>query len=348
MPRFLILLFGIFCAVSQTWAQIPDSLLTNPVHGLKTSEGTLRVYPISSRMNYIYLRPPNSRYLTFPLKNYDRYFRTTFRGDNIPYIGAMIIGTGFLVDIDQEITKQTMKLGDRWGIKHTHTQKPVVKWSFKLGDKTIRTPLNLPHDAETAMYFLGDGILHGTIAASFWSYGQLAGDERAIQTGTQCVEAILCTGIAIQVLKHSFGRETAAVATHPGGRWRFFPDPVKYGDNVPYYDAMPSGHVATLMATVTVISENYPEQKWIRPTGYSLLGALMFAMINNGVHWASDYPLGISIGYTFAKIVSSRGKTVIEKPLEGHAARLQSLWQHTQALPYVRNGGGGFQLVYRL
>jgi hypothetical protein len=40
------------------------------------------------------------------------------------------------------------------------------------------------------------------------------------------------------------------------------------------------------------------------------LSALMFQMINNGVHWVSDYPLGIAMRYNIGKISAHRG----EKP----------------------------------
>ncbi len=35
-----------------------------------------------------------------------------------------------------------------------------------------------------------------------------------------------------------------------------------------------------------------------------------FAMVNNGVHWISDYPLAIALGYTYGKIATSRGVTI--------------------------------------
>ena len=75
----------------------------------------------------------------------------------------------------------------------------------------------------------------------------------------------------------------------------------------------PSGHLATAMATITILAGNYPDNKYIKPVGYSLMGLLGYAMLNNGVHWISDYPLAIAIGYTCGKIVSSRGHQVIPK-----------------------------------
>ncbi len=56
------------------------------------------------------------------------------------------------------------------------------------------------------------------------------------------------------------------------------------------------------MATVTVLADNYPEKKLIRPIGYTVMGLVGLAMINNGVHWASDYPLAIGIGYVTGKV----------------------------------------------
>jgi hypothetical protein len=38
---------------------------------------------------------------------------------------------------------------------------------------------------------------------------------------------------------------------------------------------------------------------------------LAFAMVNNGVHWFSDYPLAIALGYTFAKVAVNRGRTQV-------------------------------------
>ena len=51
---------------------------------------------------------------------------------------------------------------------------------------------------------------------------------------------------------------------------------------------------------------NYPEVKWVRPLGYALMVPLMFQMVNSKVHWWSDYPLGIYLGYTMARIVTDK------------------------------------------
>jgi hypothetical protein len=61
------------------------------------------------------------------------------------------------------------------------------------------------------------------------------------------------------------------------------------------------------MSTVIVIAENYPELTWIRPVGYTLLGVIGISMVDIGIHWYSDYPLGLAIGYTFGMIAAHPG-----------------------------------------
>jgi len=68
---------------------------------------------------------------------------------------------------------------------------------------------------------------------------------------------------------------------------------------------------------VTVISHNYSKYRFIRPFGYTLMTLLGYQMLNNGVHWMSDYPLGLALGYSFGKLAIKRyepSKTVHSKP----------------------------------
>lgn len=81
---------------------------------------------------------------------------------------------------------------------------------------------------------------------------------------------------------------------------------------------MPSGHVMTATLTFTVLAERYPEYKVpLYSVGGVWISALMFQMINNGVHWASDYPLGIAMGWVIGRascqIVSVKNETESEK-----------------------------------
>jgi hypothetical protein len=107
------------------------------------------------------------------------------------------------------------------------------------------------------------------------------------------------------------GRESPSRATTPTGKWRPFPSLSNYQKHGATYNAFPSGHLATLTASVTIVAENYAEYKFIKPLGYSLMGLLSLEMMNNNVHWASDYPLAIGIGYVLGKTIAHNGRKKI-------------------------------------
>ncbi len=153
----------------------------------------------------------------------------------------------------------------------------------------------------------GDGRTQFGLAAGFALYGWIGRDTRALRTGSQIVEVVLGSGGVVQILKHMTGRESPFVSTAPGGRWRVFPNQIDYHKHVPAFDAMPSGHICTSVATFVLICENYPECKsWMVPMSCLLTAGIGVGMVNTGIHWYSDYPLGIAIGYAFGKLVAHR------------------------------------------
>jgi membrane-associated phospholipid phosphatase len=154
------------------------------------------------------------------------------------------------------------------------------------------------------MEHVGDGRLHLGIAAAFGIAGFAADDSRALRTASQTVEALLATGVTVQILKRMTGRESPQVALREGGVWHLFPSVRDYDHHQSRYYAFPSGHIATTMSTVTVIAENYPEVRWIRPVGYTFVGLLGISLVGVQYHWYSDLPLGIALGYTFGSIVT--------------------------------------------
>ena len=150
----------------------------------------------------------------------------------------------------------------------------------------------------------GDGSSQFALAGALAAYGLAFKDQRALRTGSQIVEVVLGAGAVVQVLKHVTGRESPFTRSSPAGIWKFFPDQLQYHKHVPAYDAFPSGHICTSIGTVIVVAENYPEVKWIRPVGYLLSTFIAVGMVNNGIHWYSDYPLGIFLGYSFGMIAT--------------------------------------------
>jgi len=151
---------------------------------------------------------------------------------------------------------------------------------------------------------MGEGITQFGLAGGFAAYGLVFHDQRALRTGSQIVEVVLGSGAVVQVLKHLTGRESPFTRSSETGVWKFFPDQLQYSKHVPAYDAFPSGHLCTSMATVIVVAENYPEVKWIRPLGYLFCTCVGVGMVNNGIHWYSDFPLAIFLGYSFGMIAT--------------------------------------------
>ena len=84
------------------------------------------------------------------------------------------------------------------------------------------------------------------------------------------------------------------------------------------------------MSTVTILALNYPEKRYIKPVGYSLIGLVGLAMINNNVHWASDYPMAIALGYLCAKQVVKRNRKIVSSTsLQKDKATLSYTFNYT-------------------
>lgn len=240
-----------------------------------------------------------------------RFSRVTFRSSNVPMFIGMAALTTALIATDDE----TWRLSDRF---YNHSV-------------TVR-------DGSDFFEYMGDGRPQFGLAAGFALYGAILGDQKALRTGSQLVEGILACGVVVQTLKHITGRQSPFVSTTPGGVWDFFPNQIKYHKHVPSYDAYPSGHIATAMATVTVVAENYPEWKWVRPVGYSIVGLIGISMANTGIHWYSDYPLGIALGYAFGMLVAHPEGLPVEAASESKAPAVS-------VGPMVNERGAGLKVA---
>lgn len=225
----------------------------------------------------------------------------SFSKESLPYWGLILSSTAVLYAYDEPILYGVQDRGRKWGIGNDDHTAPL----FNIGPWDVR----FPTDKGSTMYFLGDGITHMTIAGSLLGYGYFSENSRPYNTGLQLFHGMVISTFFSQLLKRSFGRESPVRKTEYRGDWDFFPTYTQYGDNTAKYDAMPSGHIMTATLTFTVLIENYPEYAyWLRPVEVTWLTVLGLQMVNNGVHWASDYPLGIGMGYVFGKMSARLGK----------------------------------------
>lgn len=252
-----------------------------------------------------YEQPNKFDFLYNTTDNFKTLYAKSIDKENLWIWGGITASTLLLLKYDRELVDESKRLGKKLGISNKGGMKPI----FDIGG----FPIYLPTDNGSALYFLGDGITHVSIMAGFFAHGLNTNNDKSLNVSSQLAEGLIGVTLTTQLLKHLTGRETPTWSSTKTGKWRWFPNPKTYHVNVPKYDAFPSGHFAASMMTITVLAENYPENPYIKPIGYTLMSLLGFQMMNNGVHWASDYPLGIAIGYTFGKIVSSRERDKARK-----------------------------------
>ena len=182
----------------------------------------------------------------------------------------------------------------------------------------------------------GEGTSQYFFAGAFTAYGLIFDDTRALRTGIEVASVVLSSGAVVQVIKHVTGRESPYVRSSPTGVWKIFPNQIDYHRMVPYNDAFCSGHLCTTMATVITIAENYPEVQWIRPVGYTATALVGLGMLCNGIHWVSDYPLGLFIGYYFGMVAAHPGGSPLAEQSKGMKVNLT---------PYYSQTGSGLSLT---
>ncbi len=230
-------------------------------------------------------------------------FDKSFSKEALPAWGAITGSSLALWYYDEKIYSDFQKRGRDWGIGNEDNTSSAVSFG---GQELLR----LPTDTGSFLYFLGDGWMHAGIGGGFLLNGQISDNAYAYNTGMMIWHGMVVSTIYNQILKRSTGRESPNVSTSERGSWNLFPSFNEYNSKTANYDAVPSGHVMTATLTFTIISERYPEyNKYTYPVAGVWISALMFQMVNNGVHWASDYPLGIAMGYVFGKAATQMTKT---------------------------------------
>lgn len=284
------------------------------VHAGICAQDTLAV-PLADTMpayaRPYYEKPRHFAFITHIPSDVATYARESFKKENLYKVGIVAGSTIVLWLADRHIADGWQHACRQLNIEAEQKNRALI--SVNIGGKKT-TIGKLPKNINTAIYNLGQGSTTMLLAAGFFVSGKIKKDNRALQTASQLTQAFITLGIGTQLMKFSTGRETPSSASSERGAWRPFPGWQAFQTDKPKYDAFPSGHLATFISTVTIISSNYPEKKWIRPVGYSIAGLCSLAMINNGVHWASDYPLGFALGYGVGKYISKKNQKVPYKP----------------------------------
>jgi len=297
-----------------------------------------QLYKISETESYIYGRPSFLSIVPSSLRDMRDYGKFAFKEENLWKIGAMAFVTGACVVYDQSIVDKAQNFGRTVGISGNDNKANI--------SPIPHVPIWVPTDLPSSLYFIGDGWTEATINVGFYLYGFLKKDNRAYTTAVELTEGLIDMAVVTQTMKHIAGRQCPFTESQPGGIWHWFPNQITYANNVPYYDAFPSGHLATAMETVTIISENYPDYKFIKPLGYGLMAVCGYQMLNNGVHWFSDYPLAIALGYGMGKIAVTRGRLKV-KNNKTDVGTFGDFWRKINITPVYSGNSYSMGLNYK-
>ncbi len=224
-----------------------------------------------------------------------------FKPKHLPLTGAIAASTVLISFADYNIYTSVKGFMNRNNISSEESFKAIIR--IKTGSKYTnigKWPLNI----NTAIYNAGQGSSTMFLAAGFYLYGKIKHNVKSLRIASQLTESFLALGIQTQIMKWAAGRQDPIVAMDGKILWRPFVSFKKFQKDKVQYDAFPSGHLATFTSMVTILGENFPKQKWIKPVGYVLSALLSLAMINNGVHWLGDYPLGAALGIMIGKIIT--------------------------------------------
>lgn len=285
-----------FIGISQTLDTLPPSQKDSlPLPS--TIEGETKAYRISKDEILIYKKPKISDIFNKIPRNFGKSATLMVSKPYYPYGLASLAATVAIIPADPWLIEESRNFGKNLGLNEAHTYK-------KLGFLKI-----IPADVNSAMYFIGNGTTFLIISGGLATYGLITNNYRAKSVSMQLVESIIVSGLFVQPFKRLSGRESPFITFDEGRRhshWTFAPSFAAYQRDTPNYDAMPSGHLTTAMSALTVLIENYPDHKWIKPVGYTALGLMAFEMMQSKVHWASDYPIALFVGYITGKTIAGR------------------------------------------
>ena len=199
-------------------------------------------------------------------------------GDDALLWGGVVATTAALITIDQPVARTTYKFrdNDRW----VQTVSPIL--------------------TQFGQFYVPYGIV-----AAYCLEGIALNDNTSVDTGLLALQAMIHSGIVVQVIKHISGRSRPFV-TFDRDKW--------YGPRMIFqihpprgyspYDSFPSGHTITAFTLATVIAGR--EKSWVGIVAYSCAGLCGLSRLTQHDHWHSDVFVGGALGVAIGKLELSR------------------------------------------
>lgn len=209
--------------------------------------------------------------------DYYAFGKETFTEDNVPLLMGVAAATTALWIIDHQVYNSAKR--------YYFDSHPFKSFT----DEAV---------------MIGDGQSHLVLAGGLALYGLASGSSKELKVASNITESMVASGLLVQLLKRLIGRESPEEESYRTGKWRPFSSWLKYSRDQPKYYSFPSGHITTITSTMTVLWNNYPDADWLKPVGYALIGTTGVCLIVEDMHWLSDFPLAVLLGYTIGNIVS--------------------------------------------
>jgi hypothetical protein len=156
------------------------------------------------------------------------------------------------------------------------------------------------------------GNLYGVyLVGTIGSLSAVFKKQKGVQTSLLATQAMITSGIWVQLLKNITSRERPKAAyiysESTGGKWygplARFDNHLAYNKSVFAFDAFPSGHTAIAFSIATVFASQYSETRMVPVLSYSAATLVGITRLTEHEHWASDVFAGALIGYLCGKQV---------------------------------------------
>jgi len=193
--------------------------------------------------------------------------RMTTRG-GVKLLALSALTTGFVFRADDKIDEELAREG------YEFSSQPFRQFA-KLGQ--------VYDDIKPVNFAIG-------LTATTFVSGLALRDKKLLQTSRLLVETVVLTQLFTSWSKGIFGRARPYV-NHGPRDFNFF----KF-DKSEDFKSMPSGHVSSAFALMTVIAKQY-DRWYVEIPTYTFAVSVAFQRMTTRNHWASDTIVGSALGY---------------------------------------------------
>jgi len=202
--------------------------------------------------------------------------RVTTRG-GIEFLALSALTTGFIFRADDKIDEELALEG------YEFSSQPFRQLA-KLGQ--------IYDDIKPVNFAIG-------LTATTFAGGLARRDKKLLQTSRLLVESVVLTQLFTSWSKGIFGR--ARPYLDHGSRDFDF---LKFG-KTEGFRAMPSGHVSSAFALMTVIAKQY-DRWYVEVPAYTFAVSVAFQRMTSRNHWASDTIVGGALGYWVSSMLAQK------------------------------------------